>query len=126
MRLRACSLQDTEAMRRSIQDLGPRAAINWGNSASVSVLSDENTEINFRDLLAGPFVHLEHVGPRPPGFACPAGPGWAGSLEGAIVSGRGILARILQGFQIFNSATLLKSASLVARFVRPFRLITAR
>jgi hypothetical protein len=42
------------------------------------------------------------------------------SLQGVV-----LWCRFLQGFQIFNSATLLKSASLVARFVSPFRLIIA-
>jgi len=43
------------------------------------------------------------------------------SLQGVV-----LWCRFLQGFQIFNSATLLKSASLVARFVSLFCLITAR
>jgi len=65
------------------------------------------------------------------------GPGWP---VVALAHGRGSMParekvyqqgviwwyRFLQGFQIFKSATLLKSASLVARFVNPFRFIIAR
>jgi len=65
------------------------------------------------------------------------GPGWP---VVALAHGRGSMParekvyqqgviwwyRFLQGFQIFKSATLLKSASLVARFISPFRLIIAR